>query len=340
MSGALIAQTGAGRAAIEREMARQSDDAVASFEGAGAQATSAAQAIQSTGRLLMLGMGASHAAARIVEPLYRALGIDAVALPLSEQLAAPLAIADRTVILTSQSGESAEIGRWLESEAQRRDVFGMTLDGASLLARTVPSLVAAGGAETAFAATRSLTVTLALHLAVLARLDVDPNPALEMLRTPPMPDVRPAVEAFAKVGAVVCSGRLMQGVAEALALGLTELSRSPAFALEGGQFRHGPLEMLGPGIGVALVRSSEPGAELIAGAARSAVIASSPVVLFDSSGAAPVAGAVSLCLAKASGLAAVFAILPTMQRFMLGFAGQRVADVGVPQRSSKITRTE
>ena len=85
MSGALIAQTGAGRAAIEREMARQSDDAIASFEGAGAQATSVAQAIQSTGRLLMLGMGASHAAARIVEPLYRALGIDAVALPLSEQ---------------------------------------------------------------------------------------------------------------------------------------------------------------------------------------------------------------------------------------------------------------
>lgn len=340
MSGAVIAQTGVGRAAIEREMARQSDDAIASFEGAGAQATSVAQAIQSTGRLLMLGMGASHAAARIVEPLYRGLGIDAVALPLSEQIAAPLETVDRTVILTSQSGESAEIGRWFESQAPRHNVFGMTLDGASLLARTVPSLVAAGGAETAFAATRSLTVTLALHLAVLARLDVDPNPALEMLRTPPAPDVKPAVEAFAEVGAVVCSGRLLQGVAEALALGLTELSRSPAFALEGGQFRHGPLEMLGPGIGVALVRSDEPGAGLIAGAAQAAVDAKSPVVLLDCSGAAPVDGASMLALPKASGLAAAFAILPTMQRFMLAFAGQRVADVGVPQRSSKITRTE
>ncbi len=341
MSGAVIGQIGGGRAAIEREMARQSNDAIASFEGAGAQASSAAQAIGSTGRLLMLGMGASHAAARIVEPLYRGLGIDTIALPLSEQLTAPLAIADRAVIVTSQSGESAEVRRFFLNQAQRRNVFGMTLDGGSLLAETVPSLVAAGGVEIAFAATRSLTVTLALHLAVLARLGVDPAPALAVLKTAaPAPDVSPAVDAFAEVNAVVCSGRVLQGVAEALALGLTELSRSPAFALEGGQFRHGPLEMLGPDIGVALVRSDEPGAGLIAGAAQSAVEACSPVALFDSSGAAPVDGAITLASPRASGLAAAFAMLPAMQRFMLEFAARRVADVGTPRRSTKITRTE
>ena len=123
-------------------------------------------------------MGASHAAARIVEPLYRSLGIDAIALPLSEQLAAPLSIAGKAVLVTSQSGESAEVARWFATETQRRHVFGLTLDGGSQLARTVPSLVASGGPETAFAATRSLTVTLALHLAVLARLGLDPEPAL------------------------------------------------------------------------------------------------------------------------------------------------------------------
>ena len=333
-------QMGAARAAIEREMERQSVDAVASFDAAGAYATSAAQAIEQTGRLLMLGMGASHAVARIVEPLYRALGIDAVALPLSEQLTAPLPIADRTVIVTSQSGESAEIARWFASEPERRHVFGMTLDGGSLLATTVPSLIAAGGAETAFAATRSLIVTLALHLAVLARLGVDPEPALALLKASPAVEVGPAVDTFADVGAVVCSGRMLQGAAEALALGLVELSRSPAFALEGGQFRHGPLEMLGPRIGVVLMLSDEPGAGLIAGAAQSAVDACSPVVLFDSSGAAPVDGATVLALPKASGLAAAFAVLPVMQRFMLEFAARRVADVGTPLRSSKITRTE
>ncbi len=340
MTGATTLQTGAARAAIEREMARQAADAIASFAAVHDQAASLAAALRASGRLLMLGMGASHAAARIVEPLYRSCGIDALALPLSEQLTAPLSIADRVVIVTSQSGESAEVARWLASTPERLNVFGMTLDGASLLARTVPALTAAGGPETAFAATRSLTVTLALHLAVLARLGVDPEPALAILGNPPVAAVGPAVDAFAGVSAVVCSGRALHGVAEALALGLTELSRVPAFALEGGQFRHGPLEMLGPAVGVVLITSDEPGAALIAGAARSAVEAGSPVVLADSSGATPVAGTATLAFPGASGLAAAFAMLPTMQRFMLEFAARRVADVGTPRRSTKITRTE
>ena len=58
------------------------------------------------------------------------------------------------------------------------------------------------------------------------------------------------------------------------------------------------------------------------------------------SGAAAVDGAVTVALPPASGLAAAFAILPAMQRFMLAFAAERVADVGTPRRSSKITRTE
>ena len=332
--------TGAARAAIEREMARQSGDALASFASGHDRAIAIADAIQATGRLVLLGMGASHAAARIVEPIYRALGINTVALPLSEQLTAPLNTVYSTVIVTSQSGESAEVERWFTTETRRQNIFGMTLDGGSLLARTVPSLVAAGGPETAFAATRSLTLTLALHLAVLARLGMNPESSLALLRSPPSVDVAAAVDAFADVGAVVCSGRMLQGVAEALALGLSELSRAPSFALEGGQFRHGPLEMLGPGVGVALMRSDEPGAGLIAGAAAAAVDAGSPVVLFDTSGAAPVDGTLTLALPRAAGLAAAFAMLPAMQRFMLAFAAERVADVGKPQRSSKVTRTE
>jgi fructoselysine-6-P-deglycase FrlB-like protein len=340
MTDLTVLELGAGRAAIEAEMARQAGDAVATFTAMQDAAGSVAEAIRATGRLLMLGMGASHAAARIVEPLYRMEGIDALALPLSEQLTAPLDTASRTVIVTSQSGESAEVARWFETEQRREHVFGMTLDGGSLLARTVPSLVAAGGPETAFAATRSLTLTVTLHLAVLAHLGVDPAPALAVLKSPPGQQTGAAVDAFAGVSAMVCSGRILHGLAEALALGLTELSRTPAFALEGGQFRHGPLEMLGSRIGVALVRSDETGAALVAGAARSAVEAGSPVVLFDCSGAPPVSGVTAVTLPKASGLAAAFALLPAAQRFMLEFAARRVPDVGTPRRSTKITRTE
>ncbi len=48
----------------------------------------------------------------------------------------------------------------------------------------------------------------------------------------------------------------MQGVAEAVALGILELARMPSFALEGGQLRHGPVEALGPRLGVVFVRQA------------------------------------------------------------------------------------
>ena len=328
----------AGLLAIDREMARQHGDALTSFDQPKAPAL--AEAIRRNGRLLMLGMGGSHAVARTVEPLYRDLGIDALALPLSEQLGAPLPLAGRTVLVTSQSGESAEVIRWFDIPGHPEDVFGMTLEGGSSLARLAPSLVGHGGTEHAFAATRSLTVTLALHLAVLAALGVDAAPALAALGAPEQPDVAPALAALAGVQGVVTSGRRLQGVAEALALGLTELSRRPCFSLEGGQLRHGPMEMLGPDLGVILFRGDDPTAALVTAMAQSVAQTGSPLVVFDASGLDPVTGAVTIAFAKASGLAAVFAILPTAQRLMIGFAAVRVADVGTPLRSSKITRTE
>ena len=93
-----------GLAAIDREMARQHSDAIASFQDNAVMATKIATSIRRSGRLLLLGMGGSHAVGRAVEPLYRAHGIDAIALPLSEQLGQPLPLAGRTVVVTSQSG--------------------------------------------------------------------------------------------------------------------------------------------------------------------------------------------------------------------------------------------
>ena len=165
-------------------------------------------------------------------------------------------------------------------------------------------------------------------------------PALQALRSPAEPDIREALECLAAVDVVVASGRQLQGLAEAVALGITELSRIPAFALEGGQFRHGPPEMLGPKVGVVLLRNSEAGASLVASSARLAVEAESPVVIFDASGDLSVPGTVNLRWPRSTGLAAALTMLPTAQRLMLGFAASRVADVGVPLRSSKVTRTE
>lgn len=330
-----------GLQAIDREMARQHADAIASFAGARETAAAIAASVEVTGRVLLLGMGGSHAVNRAVEPLYRALDIEAIAVPLSEQLCQPLPIDDRTVIITSQSGESAEVLRWFkENDGGTKHTFGLTLEGSSSLAKAAPSLVGAGGTELAFAATRSLTVSFALHLAILAALGTDPTAALATLREEAARDIAPALTALANVSAVVTSGRRLQGLAEALALGLTELSRRPCFSLEGGQLRHGPMEMLGPEIGVVLFRGRDQTSALVTAMALSAVETGSPVVIFDSSGEAPVAGATTIMFDPAADLAAIFSMLPVAQRFMVAFADARVENAGTPVRSTKITRSE
>lgn len=329
-----------GLQAIDREMARQHADALASFHSNREMAEKAAASLKRTGKLLLLGMGGSHAVGRAVEPLYRRLGIDAIALPLSEQLGAPLSLDGRTVFITSQSGESAEVLRWFEETGGNAETFGFSLEGSSFLARTAPCLVGAGGTEQAFAATRSLTVSFALHLAILAALGQDPAQAISALENPQEPAIDQALATLSSARSVVTSGRHLQGLAEAIALGLTELSRVPCFSLEGGQLRHGPMEMLSPEMGVILFRGDDATAELVTAMAASVVEAGAKLVLFDASGRPPVAGAATITFPARNGLAAVFAMLPTAQRLMIAFAAARVDNAGTPVRSTKITRSE
>ncbi|WP_313193922.1 SIS domain-containing protein [Shinella zoogloeoides] len=329
-----------GLRAIDREMARQHADALASFHANGAMAARAAESLKRTGRLLLLGMGGSHAVGRAVEPLYRRLGIDAIALPLSEQLCAPLVLDGRTVFITSQSGESAEVLRWFGETAGNAETFGFTLEDGSFLARTAPCLVGAGGTERAFAATRSLTVSFALHLAILGALGEETGPAIAALENPAEPAIDEALAALSGARSVVTSGRHLQGLAEAIALGFTELSRVPCFSLEGGQLRHGPMEMLSPEMGVVLFRGNDATADLVTAMAVSVAEAGAKLVVFDASGRPPVAGAATIAFPPSAGLVAVFSMLPTAQRLMIAFAAARVADAGTPVRSSKITRSE
>jgi fructoselysine-6-P-deglycase FrlB-like protein len=330
----------AGLLAIDREMARQHADALASYADNAEMAARVATSLAATKKLLLLGMGGSHAVSRAVEPLYRALGIEAIAVTLSEQLGQPLSIEGRTVIVTSQSGESAEVLRWFAETGGTSETFGLTLEAGSSLAKAAPSLVGAGGTELAFAATRSLTVSFALHLAILTALGADPAAALAALQTPETNYIEPALSAFADVATIVTSGRRLQGLAEALALGLTELSRLPCFSLEGGQLRHGPMEMLGPKIGVVLFRGKDPTAGLVTVMAASAVEAGAPVVVFDATGEAPVSGTTTIRFKPASDMAAIFAMLPVAQRLMIAFAAGRADNAGTPVRSTKITRSE
>lgn len=337
------AQIGPGLAALRFEMSKQHKDSLDSYRSNGDVAQKIAASLRRTGRLILLGMGGSQTVNRMAEPDYRALGLKALAVSLSEQLYSPLPLEDATVIVTSQSGESAEVHRLFEAFKPHADTFGLTMEEGSTLARSCASLIGRGGSEKAFCATRSLLISLTLHQLVLGELGVDSKPALAVLEHPEDPDISAAANHLKDCTAVVFSGRNLRGLGEAAALGAMELGRMPAYALEGGQFRHGPLEILGPKIGVVIFRADEPPAALGDDLASQAVAAGSPTVLFDASGGASKAekaGAIRLAFKPAGGLAANLAMLPAAQRLVIELASQRVADVGTPVRSGKVTRVE
>ncbi len=325
--------------AILDEMSRQSSDARQSFAGASEVAARVAASARRTGRLILLGMGGSHAVNRVAEACYRDAGIDATALPVSEMLHAPIPGRGRTVLITSQSGESGEVVAYLATRDAGEERFGMTLNPESALARGVPSLMGHGGMEQAFAATRSLYVSLALHARVLHELGVPQDGAFQTGAHVAAGAIDAAVSKLASVHAVIFSGRgAMQGIAEAAALCLLELARMPAFALEGGQLRHGPPEALGPGIGVVLIRQAGCGSDSIAALAKLCGEASSPVVVLDLSGDPPPPDVFTISLARASSMVAALAVLPPIQQFGIEIARRRITDVGVPVRSTKVTR--
>ncbi len=330
-----------GLALIEAEMRRQHGDALASFAGAATVAARIAESARRSSRLLLIGMGGSHFVNRAAEPVYRALGIDATAIVASELLAQPLPDRPRTAILTSQSGASGEILQLVARPAGREERFGLTLDADSPIARSLPCLIGAGGVERGFAATRSLLISLTLHASVAAALGQPQEDAVRLLRTPPSPSVDDALRQLAECKVFIFSGRgELAGIAEGGALCLMELARVPALALEGGQFRHGPLEILGPDVGVILLRPAGPLATSAAGLARTCIAAGMRPVVFDLSGEAPLPGAINIALPPLRGFAAVIALLPALQQLVIRIAMTRVERVGEPLRSTKITGPE
>jgi fructoselysine-6-P-deglycase FrlB-like protein len=329
---------GTGLAMIKAEMARQHVDARSSFHGAAGAARQVADSIGRTGRLTLAAMGGSHWVNRAAAVLYRRLGIEVECEVLSELLITPQPDLARTVLVTSQSGNSGEVVAFLDRAAGRQERFGLTLDPASALGSRLTSLVGAGGPERAFAATRSILVSHALHLAVLAALGEPADAALAALGAQVLPDLDEALSALKGCTAFVLTGRAeLQGVAESGSLCIMELARLPALGLEGGQLRHGPMEMLSPDIGVVLLRAAGPSADLAPGLVAACRAAGAPVVVLDISGRQTIANAVTVCLPPATGMAAIFAVLPALQALLVTLAAGRVADVGEPVRSTKVT---
>ncbi|WP_448664100.1 hypothetical protein ACG3SL_05315 [Sphingomonas sp. CJ20] len=135
-----------GLALLRAEMARQCRDALATLDASGAVAAEIAASIRATGRLILYAMGGSQHVNRIVEPLYRELGVDCRSMIASEALMAPLPDSRRTALIASQSGRSGEIRALLATPAGAEERFGLTLEPGSTLARAARAVIVAEGA--------------------------------------------------------------------------------------------------------------------------------------------------------------------------------------------------
>jgi fructoselysine-6-P-deglycase FrlB-like protein len=323
---------------IQYEMSRQHEDALASFNNAENLAKEIAASVKRTGKLCLLGMGGSHWVNRTVMFAYRELGIEVQAEVLSEALFRRLPKGPRTVLLVSQSGNSGEIGHYLKTEAEGEERFGMTLNTDSALATAVPSLIGAGGIEKAFAATRSIFVSHAMHLAILNALGSNVELALEAMQPGKSATTTQAFEALSNCSTLIISGRSeLQGVAESGALCLMELARINTYALEGGQLRHGPLEMLNAHCGAIFLRADDNTSELTTALENDCRRAGVKTVVLDLSGKDPIQNCITITLPKSNGMAAVFTVLPVFQSLLVEIANSKVENVGMPLRSTKVT---
>ncbi|MBP0437253.1 SIS domain-containing protein [Tianweitania sediminis] len=330
---------------LRREMARQYTDALQSFHEAHEQAPAIASRIRETGRLTLLGMGASHWANRMVLASYRAAGIEAAAEVLSEAMRMPQPPRDRVTILVSQSGGSGEVAAYLDRTPDHADHFGLTLNTDSTLGRAVPCLIGVGGREQAFAATRSITLTLCLHAAILAALGEDMNALIDVLNSGDPLGAEPpadALDTLQDTSLLVMSARgQLHGALQAASLTFMELARTPAMALELGQLLHGPMEMLEPTHTLVLARPVGADAAAVTRTAQAAVSYGLRPVLFDLGDQPTIDGAIHVQLPPLNGLAGVAVLLPAVQRLAIEAAAARVGDgFGTPLRSSKVTNGE
>lgn len=165
----------------------------------------------------------------------------------------------------------------------------------------------------------------------------DTSGLLSSFENPDDPHIAQAAGLLVGVRSIVTSGRQLRGLAETLALGFAELACLPAFAIESGQIRHGPMEMLGPDLGVIFFRGADATGDRVLGLAEAVAAAEARTIVLDASGNRPATGCLTISAGRQDGLAALSALLPIAQHLMVRFASTRVSDVGQGTFSTQLS---
>ncbi|GLV76068.1 SIS domain-containing protein [Streptomyces hygroscopicus] len=221
-------------------------------------------------RIVLTGMGSSLYSFVPAERALASAGLPVWRIDAGQLLDTPERVTPNTLLwATSQSGRSGELVALLErlaGSARPRTVLATTDDPASPLALAADVLIELHSGPEATVSTKSYINTLAAHRRVLAALrggedDTSVTAGLRraagelraLLADPPLPTdfakqaLAAAQPRFAYVGTGADAATALTG-----ALITKEASRVAAEGYVGGAFRHGPLELAGPGLTVLL----------------------------------------------------------------------------------------
>jgi glucosamine--fructose-6-phosphate aminotransferase (isomerizing) len=224
-------------------------------------------------RIVLTGMGGSlHSLYPLLLELGRACPVPASLWDCSELVQQGLdLITERTLLVAvSQSGESGELVRLCESSRRPRLAIAVTNAGGNTLAAWADIGVRTGAGPERTASTKTYTAGLAaLTLLSTTLLDQPLKPQVAALqaaaaamdeRLAGWTTAADAMAAF--LGAEQPITFIGRGAnlasAETAALLTAEASKLPCLALSGGQFRHGPIELVREGFGCVLFASPDP----------------------------------------------------------------------------------
>ncbi|MFO7170130.1 MAG: SIS domain-containing protein [Chloroflexota bacterium] len=229
-------------------------------DGSALGAAARALAEHRHGRVLVAGMGSSYFAAYPAVLRLQAAGFSAALVEIAELLHFGGALGEDTLlVLVSQSGETIEAVRLLDERALPGKLIAVTNSPGSTLARRATHVVETLAGSEQTVATKTYTMAL-LALALLAALAAGEAPAALFERLQPALQAaeRAASEGQALVerlpdewleqGPLTLVGR-GPSLASALSGGLLfkETAKVAAEGMSTAQFRHGPIEIAGPG---------------------------------------------------------------------------------------------
>jgi glutamine---fructose-6-phosphate transaminase (isomerizing) len=322
---------------------RRAADALAEQEEALARLRDAASV---AGSLVFTGMGSSYHACYPSVTALAAQGVAATMIDTAELAHFRMATLrpETLLVCVSQSGESAELLRLTASlPAEGRPTVAAITNGAqnTLARRADIALDTRAGPEHG-----PSTMTFAAALGMLDAVFGEEAPferaALELERLLHDPEAEAAQLARWIDGrpTLALLGRgSARAAAEMGALTLKEAARFPAESLQTAQFRHGPLELAGPGLAAMLIATEKPTRPLDMGLAEELAAAGAAVLVVSQAGSAPADAAAVTVGPLKGGLAAAAATVPA-QLLAWRLARSRGLSPGEFAVAAKVTTRE